>query len=310
MAIRSPGSLTADLQPVALEEGHDVAVSCLSGVVEVDTMTSGWGHVRAGPVHWNIGVEGGENRSKLVRWVRAVAKAEWQVVRTVDDGNWVGVVLCRHGGSHEGEKLANGHSSLISVGLDENQRIKVGCAEELDLVTNNGFGHHVAVVEAREAVRLVLRGNLQVASRNESWHSSRVTAETGQDCSIERVWVHGSYSLGDDGTERVSNTDNLGEVGLSKHAFAKHGGQVVCDLDLKRGLHDVEAVRFVRLADAEAVVEESTVAVLNSSINVAVAWSPVPVVAVETDTVCQKLNARWLCVVSWNTVGSPNAVGA
>lgn len=87
--------------------------------------------------------------------------------------------------------------------------------------------------------------------------------------------------VGDDATEGVASTYNFLELEAAVLAVAEGVGQDTSDLDFERTLDGLDWVRFVGLANAQAIVEERSVAVLGSNVDVAVIFGKVPVRVVE-----------------------------
>lgn len=293
-----------NLVSVLLQEAADELVGIHSGVVQIDTVTSGRSKV---VVLGHRGrVESVDSSLSEVHGVTAVSEAERQISSTVDNGNRTGEVHGRRGDGGLSEKLTESDGALGGLTGSEDQRVEVGGAEETVLVADGGVVDEVTVVESSESVRLILRRDLQVQCGDESGDGGLIHREAGKDGSVESGGVHRSNRLSDGTAERVADTDDGAEVGASELAVTERHGELVCDADLKRSLDDLDGVGGGGQTNTETVVAESSITLLDSVVDVAVARGKVPVVTVKANTVGEELNRARNSAVGWHTEGSTN----
>lgn len=294
------------LQSLILDELLDESVCPTSSVMQVQAMARQRRHIRASLVLVQVRVQLGQHSSSKIRRRSAVAEAEGQIRVAVDDSHSAGVVGRRHSDGRQAEELAVGGGPFGGVGGGEDVGVEVGGAEEADLGVGGGAADEVAIVEGREAVGLVLVGDLEVDSQDEGGEGSAVGGVAGEDDGVKEVGVLAGHGLADDGAEGVAGADDGGEGGVGEGAGLELAGEGGGDFDLKRSLDLLDGVGFGGETYAETVVGESCVAILDGDINVGVAGGKVPVEAVEADTVSQKLNAIWRGVVCGCAEGCAN----
>lgn len=291
---------------VALEEAKDGSVSLHVSVLEVETVSSALNNVddKVGGVgeHGLGGLRDGVEAS----WGgETVSATEWNVLLTGNDEDgslgWVHAA----GGTANGEELTNGHW-LAGHGSDlEDFRVEVSLSEEVGLNSGGGSWGEVAI-NVLSGECWVQVGLGEVTTVLEEWQESAVLGETGETETVGDVWVHGGQRVALDGTERVSNVNNLLESGhTSDLSSTELVGQLLQSSDLECDLDLVDWLSVAGHANSKTVVREGSVAVLLNSLGnvrvVVVVVRKIPVRAVEANAVGQKLDGagsstRWSAV--------------
>lgn len=84
----------------------------------------------------------------------------------------------------------------------------------------------------------------------------------------------------------------------------------MCNLDFQRRLNDLNRIWLLALTHTKAVVEQYSLAVSYSDINVAVVGSKVPVCSIEANTMSENLKLSRLGVVLRCTEGGMDVIGS
>lgn len=148
----------------------NIMIRCNSRVMQINTMSRSRSKESASPVITTV--QHVQSSLGLVGWVRAVAKAEGQVVVAVHNRHRVGVVHRGLDDSGGREEFTESDGALGCFGEVEDGGVEAGSAEEADLVGDGGGGDEVAVgdVGGGEAVGGVLGGDSEVEALKESGH--------------------------------------------------------------------------------------------------------------------------------------------
>ena len=163
--------------------------------MQVQTVASQWRKVSA--IGAGSGVQHADSSLSLVHRITAVSVAERQISVAIYDSNRTSEVRGYTSDGGLSEQFAESDAALGGFGGGEDERRKVGGAEETVLVADGRVGDEVSVVEGAETVGLVDGCDLQVECSQERCDSALVGGEASQDSGIEGGGVGVSDALCD-----------------------------------------------------------------------------------------------------------------
>lgn len=244
--------------------------------------------------------------------LEAVTTTEWNITLASDDENWSLQGVRGSSSTANGEELSDGDWLRTRKAEWKDGWVKLSWSKEIGLDGAWGGSTEVAVWVRGESLVLVCLD--EITAKLEEWQESTVLAESGETDSVRNVWVLSSEGVSLNGAERVTDVDDLLELGDGLDlATTDHVGELAEGLNLNLGLDLVDRLAVLRHADTQTVVRESRVAVVvNCLVDVRVVevveWN-VPVAAVEANTVGEHLDGVGVTPVR-STESGRQVVGA
>lgn len=242
---------------------------------------------------------------------RAVASTEDEIVVTVDDLDWTGKVGGYDSGA-EGDDLAVSDRLLCGLIHLEYSLVVIWVLEECHLVVVDVRPGEIGVVQVgvcgvSESGGDVDVGELWVESSESLRNPGGVGGVSSQDDSGGDVWVHGDKTVGDDGSEGVTDVDRLGIGGVDtrERTVSSHHGDGPDNVDLGRSLDLEKTIWLARRTTTQSVDGKSVITGCSYRRGVRGGIGEIPIGLVKSDPMDQDL--QWIGAVGPG--GSGRAVG-